>query len=34
MLGLEQITWHLGILNPIFLDYEGPRCLEETLATD
>lgn len=34
MLGLEQITWHLSILNPIFLEYEDPLCLEEAPATD
>lgn len=31
MLGLEQITRHLGILNPIFLEDEGPLCVEEAL---
>lgn len=34
MLGLEQITRHLGILNPIFLEDEGPRCVEEAPAAD
>lgn len=33
ILGLGQLTWHLGILNPVFLGYENPLCWEEVAAT-